>query len=56
MAITLLVWLAAIIAGVTIGTVLCWRIERSGVERWGASGRLYGTGRSEAELQAGEAS
>jgi hypothetical protein len=27
-----------------LGIILLWRIERSGVRRWGACGRLFGLG------------
>ena len=27
-----------------LGSFLLWRIERSGVRRWGACGRLFGMG------------
>lgn len=44
MGVTLVVWLLTIVSGIVIGTILCWRIESSGVARWGASGRLFNTG------------
>lgn len=43
MTIAIAIWVLALASGIGIGTALCWRIERSGVARWGASGRLYGT-------------
>lgn len=29
-----------------LGTYLLWRVERSGVRRWGACGRMFGLGDS----------
>jgi hypothetical protein len=29
-----------------LGTYFLWKIERSGVKRWGACGRLFGLGES----------
>ncbi|OLT45920.1 hypothetical protein BJF85_18270 [Saccharomonospora sp. CUA-673] len=47
MIIAIAVWVIALTSGLVIGTLLCWRVERSGVRRWGAGGRLYGTRTSE---------
>lgn len=41
MIIALLVWFATIIFSMVFGTYLCSRIEKHGVTRWGATGRLY---------------
>lgn len=41
MAIALSIWILTIVAGLAIGTFLCWRIEQSGVARWGATGKLF---------------
>lgn len=35
------IWIATIVIGLVLGTILCWRIEKSGVERWGAKGKLF---------------
>ena len=41
MSIALLFWAGSIIFVIAVGTILCQKIEASGVERWGASGRLF---------------
>lgn len=41
MAVTLLIWAIIIVLGLGIGTLLLYKIEKSGVERWGASGKLF---------------
>ncbi|MFB5663119.1 hypothetical protein [Alteribacillus sp. HJP-4] len=41
MVIALLLWLVIIIFSMVFGTYLCYRIEKHGVKRWGATGRLF---------------
>ncbi|MEC5187063.1 hypothetical protein [Geobacillus thermodenitrificans] len=41
MLIALLSWLGSILVSLLLGTFLCYRIEKSGVERWGATGKLF---------------
>ncbi|WP_318614153.1 hypothetical protein [Sporosarcina sp. YIM B06819] len=41
MAVTLWIWVIVVILGLSIGTFLLYKIEKSGVERWGASGKLF---------------
>lgn len=40
MLIALLFWGASIAFSVVVSIVLCFRIEASGVRRWGATGKL----------------
>lgn len=35
------IWIATIITAMVLGTFLCWKIEKSKVERWGAKGKLF---------------
>ncbi|MGY4690945.1 hypothetical protein [Salibacterium sp. K-3] len=41
MFIPLLIWVIIIIFSLVLGTYLCWRIEKHGVKRWGATGSLF---------------
>ncbi|MCP3028628.1 hypothetical protein [Halobacillus sp. A5] len=41
MIIALMTWFTTIIFSMVLGTYLCFRIEKHGVKRWGATGRLY---------------
>jgi hypothetical protein len=42
----LVLWLVTGGLCFVLGTYFLWRIERSGVARWGACGRLFGLGHS----------
>jgi hypothetical protein len=35
------IWLFTILFSIGFGVFLCARIEKSGVKRWGASGKLF---------------
>lgn len=41
MMIALLIWVGTIVFALVLGTILCYRIEKSGVKRWGATGSLF---------------
>ncbi|WP_176555868.1 hypothetical protein [Virgibacillus ndiopensis] len=41
MLIALMIWVAIIVFSLTLGTFLCFRIEKHGVKRWGATGSLF---------------
>ncbi|WP_272913726.1 hypothetical protein [Halalkalibacter okhensis] len=41
MAIAVSIWMFTILFSLGFGTFLCFRIEKSGVKRWGASGKLF---------------
>ena len=41
MLIAMLWYLGAVIFTWALGIFLLWRIEKSGVKRWGATGRLF---------------
>jgi len=41
MVVALLIWALIIVVGMVIGTTLLYKIEKSGVKRWGASGKLF---------------
>lgn len=41
MIIVLLIWVGTMVFAILLGTFLCYRIEKSGVERWGATGHLF---------------
>ncbi|WP_176222065.1 hypothetical protein [Tuberibacillus sp. Marseille-P3662] len=41
MIVALMIWLVIIIFALVFGTYLCYRIEKHGVERWGATGSLF---------------
>lgn len=41
MIIAVSIWIFTILFSLIFGTYLCHRIEKSGVKRWGASGKLY---------------
>jgi hypothetical protein len=41
MGIALGIWAGVIVFGLVLGTFLLSNIEKSGVERWGASGKLF---------------
>lgn len=41
MYLALLIWVFTIIFSLVIGTFLCYLIEKSCVERWGATGRIF---------------
>ncbi|WP_255438409.1 hypothetical protein [Ammoniphilus sp. YIM 78166] len=35
------IWLFTILFSIGFGTFLCYRIEKKGVKRWGATGKLF---------------
>lgn len=35
------IWLITILFSIIFGSFLCYQIEKSGVKRWGASGKLF---------------
>ncbi|WP_260631812.1 hypothetical protein [Neobacillus niacini] len=37
----LMIWLGTMIFSFVLGTYLCFKIEKSGVKRWGATGRIF---------------
>ncbi|MFZ4453634.1 hypothetical protein [Salibacterium aidingense] len=37
----LTIWVVIIIFSMFLETFLCWRIEKHGVKRWGATGSLF---------------
>lgn len=37
----LLIWLSTLIFTVILGVILCYKVEKSGVKRWGATGKLF---------------
>ncbi|WP_181348021.1 hypothetical protein [Thalassobacillus sp. CUG 92003] len=41
MVIALMTWFVTIIFGLLLGTYLCFRLEKHGVKRWGATGKLF---------------
>ncbi|WP_167578695.1 hypothetical protein [Jeotgalibacillus proteolyticus] len=41
MFIAFLIWIIIIIFALILGTYLCYRIEKHGVKRWGATGSLF---------------
>lgn len=41
MAIALLIWGATIAFSLVCGTILCYKVEKSKVKRWGYSGKLF---------------
>ena len=42
----IVLWLITGGLGFVVGTYLLWRVERLGVRRWGACGRIFGLGDS----------
>lgn len=41
MAVALSIWGLTIAFSLIIGTILCYKVEKSKVKRWGSSGKLY---------------
>ncbi|MCU9601930.1 hypothetical protein [Pallidibacillus thermolactis] len=41
MLIALFSWFGTIFVSLLVGSFLCYRIEKSGVKRWGATGKLF---------------
>lgn len=41
MYIALFIWFLSILCSLTLGTFLCYLIEKSGVPRWGATGHIF---------------
>lgn len=41
MVIAMLTWVGTMIFSFLLGTFLCYKVEKSGVKRWGATGKLF---------------
>lgn len=41
MFLAMMVWVGTMIFSFLLGTFLCYRVEKSGVKRWGATGRIF---------------
>lgn len=41
MLIAITIWVAIMLFSVVLNTFLCYKVEKSGVKRWGAAGRLF---------------
>ena len=41
MLIAITIWVAIMLFSVVLNTFLCYKVEKSGVKRWGATGRLF---------------
>ncbi|MGP4074796.1 hypothetical protein [Halobacillus sp. K22] len=41
MFLAMMVWVGTMIFSFLLGTFLLYRVEKSGVKRWGATGRLF---------------
>ncbi|GGJ95743.1 hypothetical protein GCM10007063_17740 [Lentibacillus kapialis] len=41
MFIAMTIWIIIMVFSVALNTFLCWKVEKSGVKRWGATGRIF---------------
>lgn len=41
MYLNLIIWFISIVFSLALGTFLCYKIEKSGIKRWGASGNIF---------------
>jgi len=41
MFIAILVWAIVVVFSFIFGTYLCYKVEKHGIERWGATGSLF---------------
>lgn len=41
MIIAMMTWVGTMVFSLLLGTFLCYKVEKSGVKRWGANGKLF---------------
>lgn len=41
MFIAMMFWVGVMVFSVVLNTFLCYKVEKSGVKRWGATGRIF---------------